>query len=139
MDPALRKLSDELEIRNLLARFAQASDDGPLEDYLDCLLEDAVWGGSGFPERRGHAAIREGAEARRADGIAGPGSNTRHLLSTAWIEVDGDAARSRSIFQFFGDTHATPRLQLMGVWEDEFRRTDRGWKLSRRTIVREEA
>lgn len=139
MADAVQRVLDELEIRNLLARSAQASDDGELDDYIACMHEDAVWGGAGFPERRGHAAILEGAVGRRADGMAGPGSHTRHLISTSRIDVQGDTATARSIFLFYGNTHETPELRLMGVWEDEFLRTDEGWKLSRRTIVREEA
>lgn len=133
-----KRLADEMEIRNLLARFAQASDEGDLDDYLACMTEDARWGGTGFPERRGHAAIRAGAEERRASGIAGPGTHTRHLISTTAVDVEGDTASARSIFLFYGETHATPVLQMMGVWEDEFVRSAAGWKLSRRTIVREE-
>jgi ketosteroid isomerase-like protein len=138
MPDALQRVLDELEIRNLLARLAQLSDSGTLEEYLDCMHEDAVWGGTGFPARRGHQEILEGATQRRADAIAGPGTHTRHLISTSYVEVTGETANARSIFSFYGNTHQTPELNMMGVWEDEFRRTDRGWKLARRTIVREE-
>lgn len=139
MGDAVQRMCDELEIRNLLARLAQASDDGELDEYMACMHEDAVWGGTGFPARRGHAEIREGAVGRRADGIAGPGTHTRHLISTSHVDVQGDTATARSIFLFYGNTHQTPELRMMGVWEDEFLRTDAGWKLGRRTIVREEA
>lgn len=139
MADTAQRLLDELEIRNLLARIAQASDEAELDQYMTYMHEDAVWGGTGFPERRGHAEILAGAVKRRADGIAGPGSHTRHLISTSIVEVQGDAATARSIFLFYGNTHATPELRMMGVWADELMRTDEGWKLSRRTIVREEA
>ena len=101
-----------------------------LDDYLACFTEDATWGGAGFPERKGHAAILAGARERRATGTAGPGSQTRHLLSTAVVEVAGDRARSRSIFLFYCDTKTAPRLDRMGVWEDGFARTPAGWKLA---------
>ena len=135
-DEALRRVSDELEIRNRLSEIAQLSDDGELDEYIDCFTEDACWGGSGFPERSGHSEILAGARERRATGTAGPGSNTRHLLSICVVRIDGDTATSRSIFLFYRDTQATPALELMGVWEDELRRTSAGWKLARRTIVR---
>ncbi len=138
MSDSMQTVLDELEIRNLLARCTQLSDDGSLGDYIDCMHEDAVWGGTGFPERCGHQEILEGAEQRRADGIAGPGSHTRHLISTSHVDVRGEKANARSIFSFYGNTHQVPELRMMGVWEDEFMRTDRGWKLTRRTIVREE-
>jgi 3-phenylpropionate/cinnamic acid dioxygenase small subunit len=138
MSDALQRLIDESEIRNLLARIAQLADEGDLADYLACFTDGAVWGGAGFPERRGHAAILEGARARRASGTAGPGSKTRHLVSTAVVELDGDRAKVRSIFHFYLDTNSAPKLDRMGVWDDTFVRTASGWKLAARTIVQPE-
>jgi len=138
MSDELRRLIDESEIRNLLSRIAQLSDEGTLEDYIGCFTEDATWGGSGFPVRKGHEEILAGARERRGSGIAGPGSNSRHLISTSHFEIDGDTARARSIFLFYKDTLTTPRVDVMGVWEDDLRRTDEGWKLAGRTIVRPE-
>ena len=132
----LQRVSDELDIRNRLSRIAQLSDDGDLDDYIECFTEDARWGGSSFPERSGHSEILTAARERRAGGTAGPGSNTRHLISTCVVDIDGDTAKSRSIFLFYGNTQATPTLELMGVWEDELRRTPAGWRLARRSIVR---
>jgi len=138
MSDTLRRLADEAEIRNLLARLAQLADEGGLDDYLACFTEDATWGGVGFPERKGHAEILAGARERRATGTAGPGSRTRHLLSTSVVEVDGDRARARSIFLFYRDTKTAPQLDRMGVWEDGFARTRDGWKLASRTISQPE-
>jgi hypothetical protein len=53
-------------------------------------------------------------------------------------EVDGDTARARSVFLFYRDTLGSPVLDVMGVWEDDLRRTQTGWKLARRTIARPE-
>lgn len=138
MADGLQRLLDEAEIRNLLARIAQLADEGDLADYIACFTDSATWGGAGFPERRGHAAILAGARERRASGTAGPGSQTRHLVSTAVVEVEGDVARSRSIFHFYRETKSSPVLDRMGVWEDTFARTPSGWKLASRTIVQPE-
>lgn len=135
MNDAVQRLIDEAEIRSLLARIAQLSDEGELDDYIACFSETATWGGAGFPERKGHAAILEGARERRATGTAGPGTQSRHLLSTSVVEVDGDHARVRSIFLFYRDTKAVPKLDRMGVYEDTFLRTSSGWKLASRTIL----
>lgn len=135
MSDALQRLIDEAEIRNLLVRIAQLSDEGELDDYIACFSESAIWGGAGFPERKGHAAILEGARERRASGTAGPGTQTRHLLSNSVVEVEGDRARVRSVFLFYRETKAVPKLDRMGVYEDSLRRTPSGWKLDSRTIV----
>lgn len=134
MSDAVQRLVDEAEIRNLLARIAQLSDEGELDDYVACFSESAIWGGAGFPERKGHAAILEGARERRATGTAGPGTQTRHLLSTSVVEVEGDRARVRSVFLFYRDTKAVPKLDRMGVYDDSLRRTPSGWKLDLRMI-----
>jgi len=131
---ALRRVADELAIRNLLARVAQLADEGDLEDYLDPFTEDAVWGGAGLPERQGRAALRDAAAERRATGTAGPGTRTRHAVTTSpWTS----GATSRSLFHFHGRTDAEPQLRMIGVWEDRLRRMDGVGKIAARRIVRD--
>jgi 3-phenylpropionate/cinnamic acid dioxygenase small subunit len=85
--------------------------------------------------RRGHAEIRAGSEDRRAADQIGPGSNTRHMVSTVAVTVDGDRAFADSYWQFYVDTASTPRLQLMGAYHDELVRVGADWKLARRQIT----
>lgn len=132
-------LADELAIRNLLGRVAQLADEGDLEEYLDLFTDDASWGGAGFPTRQGRAALRAGAEERRASGTAGPGSMTRHAVSTAVVEVAGDRATARSLFHFYGATDGVPELRMIGIWEDALARDDGAWKIAARRIVRDGA
>jgi 3-phenylpropionate/cinnamic acid dioxygenase small subunit len=84
--------------------------------------------------RTGHDEIRAGSEERRAAGQIGPGSNTRHVVSTVAVTVEGDRAVADSYWQLFVDTATAPRLQLMGTYHDELARTAAGWKLARRHI-----
>jgi uncharacterized protein (TIGR02246 family) len=126
--------SDDLEIRTVLARLAHLADTGDLDDYVALFTDDAVWEMTGA-SRRGHADIRAGAEARRAEGVTGPGSNTRHVIATIAVRGDGDGAVSDSSFLFFVDTTTAPRLQGVGVYRDHFVRTPAGWKLARRQIT----
>ena len=48
MSDAVERLVDEAEIRNLLARIAQLSDEGELDDSIACFSESAISGGSGW-------------------------------------------------------------------------------------------
>ncbi len=134
LEEQVRATVDELEIRNLLARLAHMADAGELDDYIDLFSEDASWGGGGLQLRKGHAEILEGARERRATGLAGPGTHTLHVLTTSAIRLDGDSATGRSVFHFYANTDATPELRLVGVYEDTFQRTPRGWRLSSRVI-----
>jgi uncharacterized protein (TIGR02246 family) len=125
---------DELAVRNLVARVALYADGPDVDAYVDLFTPDAVWDMPGAP-RKGHAEIRAGSEERRAAGQIGPGSNTRHVVSTVAVRVDGDGAVADSYWQFYVDTSTEPRLQLMGSYHDELVRTPAGWRLSRRQIA----
>ena len=122
----------ELAIRNLIARMAHAADSGEIADYAQMMVADAYWQLPSGDPLIGHAAILEGAQARRASGTVGPGSGTRHMITTTWVEVDGDNARARSHWLFVGNTAAGPVLHLAGTYADTFRRTDAGWRFTKR-------
>jgi uncharacterized protein (TIGR02246 family) len=130
-----RMMDDELEIRNVLARIAHYSDMGDLDDYGDQFTEDAQWEFPGAPAKRGRAEIQAAGAARRADGVTGPGSHSRHVISTVAVRVDGDSATAESYWQFYVDTASAPALRSMGHYRDTFRRTPQGWQLARREIT----
>jgi 3-phenylpropionate/cinnamic acid dioxygenase small subunit len=136
-DP-IEQMAAELEIRNVLARLAHLADDGDLEEYLDNFTEDATWANPGSDQvRRGREDLLAGALERRASGIQGPGSGTRHVLTTTAVEVlDSGRATARSYFLFL-DTNddGGAVIRLTGRYLDDFRRTPMGWKLAGRRIV----
>jgi len=127
-------MNDDGEIRNVVARLAQWADAGDLDDYVDLFTPDARWDMPGAP-RHGHADIRAGAEARRAAGETGPGSNTRHVVTTTAVTVEGDDAIADSYWLFYRDTASAPCLQSMGSYRDHLVRVDGGWTVARREIV----
>lgn len=130
-----RRLADELEIRNLIARLAHLADDGNLDEYMACFTDDIVWGGGGQPLRRGHAEVLAGAMERRDKGITGPGSGARHVVTTPWITLDGKRATARSVFHFYTNVNtAEPCLRALGVYDDTFVRTAGGWRLAQRIL-----
>jgi uncharacterized protein (TIGR02246 family) len=130
----LTAAEDELAVRNLVARVAQYADGPDVDAYVGLFTPDAVWDMPGAP-RRGHAEIRAGSEERRAAGQIGPGSNTRHVVSTVAVRVYEGHAVSDSVWQFYADTASSPRLALMGTYHDEVVRVGGEWKLARRQIT----
>jgi uncharacterized protein (TIGR02246 family) len=129
-------VADELAIRNVLARVAQLADTGDLDEYLTLFAEDASWEMPGAPSRTGHADILEGATARRGTGSQGPGTNTRHVLTTTAVWVDGsDTATARSYWMFMTNTKEQPTVTLTGQYDDTLVRTDTGWRIARRAIT----
>src|SRR5207248_5233704 len=108
---------DELAVRNVVARVAQCADGPDIDAYVALFTPDAIWDMPGAP-RRGHTEIRSGAEERRAAGQTGPGSNTRHVVSTLAVTIHENEALADSVWQFYADTNTSPRLQLMGMYHD---------------------
>ncbi|WP_241665746.1 nuclear transport factor 2 family protein [Prescottella subtropica] len=131
------------DIANLLARIAHLADDGTVEDYLDQLTTDAVWESQANPvtgmaaqTRTGVDAIAEGVRQRRTDGIQGPGTFTRHVITTVAVTVDSDTqASSTAYWLFFRDGATEPRLAGVGRYDDTHRLEGGCWKLAHRRIT----
>jgi len=133
----------DAEIRTVLAHIAQLADTGDLDEYITMFTSDAVWAmpenpllGMPANSRQGHEAILEGARERRASGLQGPGTDTRHVLTTLAIEVVDDAhANARSYFLYFGETSTAPAVKTMGQYDDVLVKGEHGWQLAHRTIA----
>jgi uncharacterized protein (TIGR02246 family) len=127
--------SDELAIRNVVAALARTADGADVDAYVALFTADAVWDLPGAP-RRGTDDIRAGAVQRRAEGLVGPGSHTRHVVTTLVVTVDVDDATASSTWLFFGNTASRPELISMGTYDDALvRGRDRGWRVRHRRIT----
>lgn len=139
----IEAVAAELEIRNVIAALAQFADIGTVDEYVGLFTDDGVWEmpanpANGVPasNRTGRAEIAAGVHDRRAAGVQGPGSATRHVVSTIRVMLESpDEAEAVVYFQYFADTTTAPRLLSVGHYEDKFRRTAEGWRLARRRIV----
>jgi 3-phenylpropionate/cinnamic acid dioxygenase small subunit len=139
------RAADDWDIRNLLSRLAHLADDGDLPDYLEAFTVDAVWEmpanpviGMAANVRTGHDDILAGAVERRASGLQGPGTSTRHVVHTTAVEFDADDAdRATSVayWQFYADTATSPRLVSMGRYDTVLRRDHARWRVQRRKIT----
>ena len=135
--PQLQQLADELEIRNLVSTLAHMADMAPedqLDGYVALFTDDARWEMPGSL-RQGRDDILAGALDRRENGIQGPGTNTRHVITTHAVRVDGEAATGNAYFMLVADTLSSPQVRGIGHYEDRYRRTPEGWKLDQRTIT----
>jgi uncharacterized protein (TIGR02246 family) len=128
-------LASELEIRNLIARLAHLADHGDLDEYVLLFTQDASWEFPGGP-RRGRSDILAGARGRREEGLTGPGSSSRHVITTLAVQVhDESTATADSYWMFWRDTATTPVLFNMGHYHDTIRHDDGAWRLARREIT----
>lgn len=142
--PPVDRGADDAAIRTLIARIAHFADwQEDLDRYLDLFTDDAVWEfpgaeGQGAQGARvvGRAAIRADREERRGSGFQGPGTHTRHLVTTVAVDADdADGATADSYWLFFGETSTAPTIRLMGRYHDRLVRTADGWRLAHRTIT----
>jgi hypothetical protein len=122
--------ADDAAIRNLLGRAALLGDEGDPEDYRQVYAPVATWRW-GSDTQDGADEIVAAAAARRAGGISGPGTGTRHLVIPVLIEVTGDSARAFSYFAFLAGTTVT----VTGSYRDELTRTSHGWQISGRQVT----
>jgi hypothetical protein len=130
------RAADEWAVRNTISRVAMYADGlGSVDEYAALFTEDAEQLMPGAP-RTGRESIRAGSVERRAAGGVGPGSNSRHMISTMVVEFAGpDEAVADSYFTFVVETNETPRVQLVGHYHDTLRRTPEGWLMARREIT----
>lgn len=86
---AIQRLTDELEILNLMNRFAMLNDVGDLDEYIACWTEDARAELRKGTPLQGRAEIRAGFGELRAAGVSGPGTHRRHVNTTQVVRFDG--------------------------------------------------
>jgi hypothetical protein len=133
-DDRTRRLLDEVEIRNVIARLAIHADDGNNEAFLSALAEDVHWENRANPERppiKGRAGFRAVMNAGRAAGVMGP--HSMHAVPTSVITVNGDTATVKS-YLFFYQNAQTTAAPSCKIYNDTYVRTSDGWKLSVRYI-----
>ena len=143
-DALLQRVADELEIRNVVARLAQVADNvsiDEIDEYVALFTEDATWAvlsDQFLPaqERHGHDELRAAARKRREDGVQGPGTNRRHVISTHSIVFETpDRAQSHCYWQNITETLSEAQVIAgIGQYFDTFVRTPDGWRLHRREI-----
>jgi len=136
--------ADQLELANLVARIAHLADSGDLDSYATCFADDAEWWPPEEPgvdvstdPAFGLEAILASARDRRDRGVQGPGTNTRHVVSTSAFTIDSpDRARGLSYWRYYTHSNETPQLRTQGEYHDEFVRVQGQWRLQKRTLLR---
>jgi hypothetical protein len=137
---------DRAQIDDLLARYLFALDWQDPELYGSVFTTDGVlvWAGGTVNGRE--AIVKELHNARAADeraNAATPGLRPfkrRHFVSNVALRIDGDRATARSLwFEFNNDgSDRRPYVGAYGHLEDELRRVDGRWLISRHQVFNEQ-
>lgn len=135
MKSLMIETTDRLEINELLARYCH-SIDAARADLCAGLFTDDASLNTAVGNAHGSDAIRAWVEGRLA--LRQEGMQVRHyLLNVLLAPVAADLVRARSTLLYTTqarDAQTSAQLLATGIYEDEIRRTDRGWRFSRRTV-----
>ena len=119
-------MSDQDQIRRLMALWAQRNDDKDGKGWSELFTEDGTFINARRIEHRGRAAIRKNLEDRTA---ANPTDrHTTHMLSESVIDIDGDQARAECDYTCWVRVGDAPyHILTIGRCIGHFVRENGGW------------
>lgn len=129
-----QELSDRFEIQDLVFRYAELVDSKQFDSLREVFTEDAFVDYSAMGGSVGN--LEDTLAFLRAAVTAEVFPHTQHLNANIQIKVDGDRATGRVMC--FNPMHMAVSAEqkhmfFLGLWYlDEYRRTAKGWRISRR-------
>jgi ketosteroid isomerase-like protein len=124
---------DVLALLGLQAEYADGADSFSGPTYAAVFTEDGVLDAThtGIPAVAGRAAI-----AKLMDDTFAQQTHNCHMTTNQRVlSVDGDQATGRCYFFQRSILRNGGRTEFSGRYEDEYRRTSEGWKISRRVLI----
>ena len=127
MTTSLRRLADELAVRDLVLTYARSVDRKDLAAVADCFTPDCAYEGS--------LASGTIADALRTlGGAMARYVRTMHFMGTQTVEVDGDAAHALT-YCLAHHVRADGGLSTVAVrYRDTLVRTTTGWRIGARRV-----
>lgn len=118
-------MSDEDQIRKLLALWSEADADKDVEAFATLFTEDGAYIGKRGVSR-GREALRKNLADRNR--LNPPDRQTLHLFGQAVIEVDGDEASARAGYVGYGRIGDAPwEIMSVGRFHTKLARNGSGW------------
>jgi ketosteroid isomerase-like protein len=132
-DPLVARLAAESAIRRLISSYCDAVGRRDPDAVGLLFAPDAQVSIADMPPRVGRQEIVDGFR-RTASGF----SFLHQKCDTGLIDVDGDAARARlGVLEINRSIDAGSMNMIFGVYEDEYRRLEEGWRFHRRRFTLE--
>jgi uncharacterized protein (TIGR02246 family) len=126
-------LEEKDAIREVLARYCFALDDGRFADMGALFTEDGTWH-TFFGKATGRQAIAEFAAGLRAHRTENP--RAIHHVTNVVITLDGDFAKVRSNWTTVQNSPEGPKIGSGGAYDDEMVKVGGQWLFRYRTIDR---
>lgn len=125
-------LEQDLQIRQLFARYAHAIDSGDGETWSSCYTTDGVYWSSTFGTREGRPALAAFAQQHFAEWQE-KGIITQHWINQSKLVEEGDAILGRTYVLLYGTRpDGPPRAMLQTTYVDRLVLEDGAYKLARR-------
>lgn len=126
-------LEEKDAIREVLARYCFALDDGKFDEMAALFTEDGTWQ-TFFGKATGRKAIAEFAASLRAHRTENP--RAIHHVTNIVITLDGDTAKVRSNWTTVQNAPEGPKIGSGGAYDDAMIKVGGAWLFRHRTIDR---
>lgn len=126
---------DQLAIRETIARYAWALDTGDVDGFVGCFCRNGVliWDAFEEPERwEGAEALRHFAAFFRS--LPSSAGRQHHVTNTLIEWCEGGACSRSYVAVALRQGDGPHLLNVMGFYEDVFRREDGRWRIVERVI-----
>jgi hypothetical protein len=120
------RLAAELDIRTLVARYADAVIRRHAKDWGETWAEDAVWKIMGM-ETRGRAPI-----VALWQRLMGGFANVVQVPNACILEINGSRATGRWYITEYNKLASGAAMLTLGVYHDEYTRADGAWRFASR-------
>ena len=128
----VQELSDRFEVQSLLVDYCHAIDSQNFDALDDIFTPDAFIDYSAVGGAKGNLSETKAYLAKALSKFSG----MQHMLGLPQIRIHKDTATGRTICfnPMVIERDGAPHVFFVGIWYmDEFRRTDHGWRISKRT------
>jgi hypothetical protein len=137
------QLADRLLIQEVQNRYALAHDLTDPAMYASVFTEDAELIGAGRVLAKGREALYAVGESdrKRFNADAADGERSfgvmRHVVTNSVVDITGEdtATAFCYVLTIVNEDGVGPQIMSLGRYEDEFRKVDGQWLISRREIV----
>ena len=137
------RTGDEAAIRRLMDLYGAGVDDRDWENWASIFDDPLETDFSGMNPALKPATLKRDVHVAQAKAVIGQFEATQHMITNVLVEFDGEDARARATMRaehWIGGIRGGGRYTMFGVYENRFRRTSAGWRISRLVLrlVREE-
>ena len=129
VDAELEILRAEAAVRRLLSQYAQAADDGRVEDLGALFIADGQF------RARGQTLTGPSAIAEFLRGRLQPDNPGRHVVFNTIVELEPDGARAVSDFLMVRRIDGVLVNEVAGRFHDRFVHTTDGWRFADHDVV----